>query len=154
MQNGLYTMSTYYPPVSFYFSLSIAGKEGQFDASFKEVSGIAMEMHVEEVLEGGLNSFQHRVPASTKLSNLVLKRGFLPKDSPLAKWCIDTLEGGLDKPIRAKNIAVSLLNENAEPIRTWTFTNAWPVKWDVSEYNSMNGELLIESLEFAYNYVK
>jgi len=147
-------MSTYYPPVSFYFSLSFAGTKGQFDASFKEVSGIAMEMHQEEVLEGGSNSFQHRVPASTKLSNLVLKRGFLPKDSPLAKWCIDTLEGGLDKPIRTKNIAVSLLNENAEPIRTWTFTDAWPVKWNVDNFNSINNEFVVERLEFAYNSVK
>ena len=147
-------MSNYYPPVSFYLSLTIAGSKGQFDASFKEVSGIAIEMHVEEVLEGGVNSFQHRVPPSIKLSNLVLKRGLLPKDSPLAKWCIDTLKGGLDKPIRTKNIAVSLLNENAESIRTWTFTNALPVKWDVDNFNSINNEFIVESLEFAYNSVK
>lgn len=147
-------MSVYYPPVSFYFSVSITGESGSNEASFKEVSGIAMERLTEEVLEGGVNSFRHREPSTTKFSNLVLKRGFVVKDSPIAKWCIATLEGGLNNAIRTNNIVVSLLNENAEPIRTWSFVNAWPVKWNVADFNSMNDELVVETLEFAYNYVK
>lgn len=146
-------MSVYYPQVSFYFSVSISGETGPSEASFKEVSGIAKERLTEEVPEGGENSFRHREPSNEKLSNLVLKRGFLVKDSPIAKWCIATLEGGLDNPIRTNNIVVSLLNENAEPIRTWSFADAWPVKWDVADFNSINDELLVETLEFAYSYV-
>lgn len=147
-------MSVYYPPVSFYFSISISGIKGQMEASFKEVSGINMEMHKEEVLEGGVNSFQHRVPAPTKFSNLVLRRGLFPKDSPLAKWCIATLEGGLDSAIRTNNIVLSLLNEKAETLRTWHFANAWPVKWAVSDFNSMNDEIIVETIEFAYDNYK
>lgn len=146
-------MSIYYPPVSFYFSVSITGETGSDIASFKEVSGIAIERLTEEVLEGGLNSFRHSEPSTAKFSNLVLKRGFVVKDSSIAKWCIATLEGGLDKPIRTNNILVSLLNENAESIRTWSFSNAWPVKWNVADFNSMKDELLVETLEFAYSYV-
>lgn len=147
-------MSVYYPPVSFYFSVSISGETGPNEASFKEVSGIAMERLTEGVLEGGVNSFRHREPSTAKFSNLVLKRGFVVRDSPIAKWCTATLEGGLGNPIRTNNIVVSLLNENAEPIRTWRFANAWPVKWDVADFNSMNDELIIETMEFAYSYVQ
>lgn len=146
-------MSIYYPPVSFYFSVSISGETGPNEASFKEVSGIGIEMHTEEIEEGGLNDFRHRVPGA-KYSNLVLKRGLLAKDSPFAQWCIATLEGGLANAIRTNNIVVSLLNESAEPIRTWHFANAWPVKWDVADFNSMNDELIIETMEFAYSYVQ
>ena len=146
-------MSIYYPPVSFYFSVSISGETGPNEASFKEVSGIGIEMHTEEIEEGGLNDFRHRVPGA-KYSNLVLKRGLLAKDSPLAQWCMATLEGGLANAIRTNNIVVSLLNESAEPIRTWHFANAWPVKWDVADFNSMNDELIIETMEFAYSYVQ
>jgi len=147
-------MGVYYPPVSFYFSVSISGETGPNEASFKEVSGIAMEKHTEEIDGGGLNDFGHPVPSTAKYSNLVLKRGLLAKDSPLAQWCITTLEGGLNNAIRTNNIVVSLLNENAEPIRTWRFANAWPVKWDVADFNSMNDELIIETMEFAYSYVQ
>ena len=146
-------MNLYYPPVSFYFSVSISGETGPNEASFKEVSGIGIEMHTEEIEEGGLNDFRHRVPGA-KYSNLVLKRGLLAKDSPLAQWCMATLEGGLANAIRTNNIVVSLLNESAEPIRTWHFANAWPVKWDVADFNSMNDELIIETMEFAYSYVQ
>lgn len=146
-------MSIYYPPVSFYFSVSISGETGPNEASFKEVSGIGIEMHTEEIVEGGLNDFRHRVPGA-KYSNLELKRGLLAKDSPLAQWCIATLEGGLNNAIRTNNIMVSLLNESAEPIRTWTFANAWPVKWDVDNFNSKNNEIIVERIEFAYNSVK
>ncbi|MDP2414900.1 phage tail protein [Daejeonella sp.] len=147
-------MSIYYPPVSFCFSVSITGETGSKEASFKEVSGIAMEKHTEEIVEGGLNDFRHPVPSTAKYSNLVLIKGLLAKDSPLAQWCIATLEGGLNNAIRTNNIVVSLLNENAEPIRTWRFANAWPVKWDVDDFNSMNDELIIETMEFAYSYVQ
>ncbi len=142
-------MDEFYPPVAFYFKLSIEGASG--DASFKEVSGISMEMDTEEIAEGG-NSYKHRVPTSVKFSNLVLKRGLVPKDSEVVQWCLDTFGSGLSSGIQPKTITVSLLDEEANPLNTWSFSNAWPVKWSVSDLNSMNNEIVIETLEFAYSY--
>ncbi len=147
-------MSVYYPTVSFYFALSIPGETDQREASFKEVSGIAMERLTEEVLEGGVNSFRHRLPSTAKFSNLVLKRGLVPKDSPIAKWCIATLEGGLNNAIMTKNIVLCLLNENGAPLKTWHFANAWPVKWEAENFNLMSDELIVETIEFSYGTVK
>jgi phage tail-like protein len=145
-------MSNTYPPVAFYFRLSFDGDASNADASFKEVSGITMEMGTEEITEGGNNNYKHRVPTSVKFSNLVLKRGLVPKDSAVIQWCIDTLSGGLSSAIVTKTILVSLLDENANPLNSWSFANAWPVKWSASDLNSMNNELVIESLEFSYSY--
>lgn len=144
-------MSDAYPPVAFYFRLSFGDVVSDADASFKEVSGITMEMGTEEITEGGNNNYKHRVPTSVKFSNLVLKRGLVPKDSDLITWCLDTLGGGLSEPIQTKNILVSLLDENANPLNSWSFANAWPVKWSASDLNSMNNELVIETLEFSYS---
>ena len=143
-------MSTY-PPVSFYFKLSFSGISGQVEASFKEVSGITMEMGVEEIAEGGVNGYKHRVPTTAKFSNLVLKRGLIPKDSELAKWCTSTINGGLEEAIQTKMITVHLLDASRKPLQSWSFANAWPVKWAVSDFNSMNNDIAIETLEFAYN---
>lgn len=142
-------MDKNYPPVAFYFKLSIEDASG--DASFKEVSGISMEMDTEEITEDG-SPYKHRVPTAVKFSNLVLKRGLVPKDSDVVQWCIDTFESGLSLGIQTKNITVSLLDEEANPLHTWSFSNAWPVKWSVSDFNSMNNEIVIETLEFSYSY--
>lgn len=141
-----------FPPVAFYFQLSLSGVSANEDAAFKEVSGISMEMGVEEIAEGGNNMFKHRVPTSVKFSNLVLKRGLVPKDSEIITWCNKTLGGNLDDLVETKTIIVKLLDENGNPIKSWSFVNAWPVKWAVSDLNSGSNELVIESLEFAYSY--
>ena len=143
---------TSYPPVAFYFQLSFSGVSGKVDVSFKEASGLTMEMGTEEIAEGGNNKFKHRVPTIAKYSNLVLKRGLVPSDSEVAKWCVDTITGGLAEVITTKNIIVSLLDEKGSPLKSWSFVNAWPVKWEVSEFNSMNNEIVIETLEFAFSY--
>jgi len=145
-------MSNVYPPVAFYFQLSFSGVSGSVDASFKEVSGISMEMGIEEIAEGGNNSFKHRVPTSAKFSNLVLKRGLVPKGSDLIVWCMKTFGGGLSDFVETKNIIVNLLDETGTAINSWSFVNAWPVKWSASDLHSMNNEIVIETLEFAYSY--
>lgn len=152
-------MAEIYPPVAFYFKLSISGVPGTTDASFKEVSGISLERGIEEIREGG-NPYVHRVPKAVTYSNLVLKRGLVPKNSPLAKWCLSPTGGislgpiSLTETITTKTIIVHLLDEKGAPLKSWSFVNAWPVKWSISDFNSMNGEVAIESMEFAYSYFK
>ena len=152
-------MSEIYPPVAFYFQLSFSGVPGKADASFKEVSGISLERGIEEITEGG-NPYIHRVPTAVKYSNLILKRGLVAKNSAVAKWCMDPVGGislgpvSLTETITTKNIVVKLLNEQGTPLKSWSFVNAWPVKWSISDFNSMNNEIAIESLEFAYSYFK
>ncbi|MBD78262.1 MAG: phage tail protein [Crocinitomicaceae bacterium] len=152
-------MSEVYPPVAFYFQLSFSGVTGKSDASFKEVSGIALERGIEEITEGG-NPYIHRVPTQVKYTNLVLKRGLVAKDSAVAKWCLDPTGGlslgpiSLTETMTTKTIVVKLLNEQGTPLKSWSFANAWPVKWSISDFNSMNNEIAIESMEFAYSYFK
>lgn len=142
-------MSNIYPPLAFYFRLSFSGA---LDTSFKEVSGISIEMGKEEITEGENNSFKHRVPTTAKYSNLVLKRGMAHKDSAIVSWCQDTFNGALLDHITTKTIVITLLNESGLPLKNWKFVNAWPVKWAASDLNSMNNEIVIETLEFAYSY--
>lgn len=139
-----------WPVPKFYFSVQLGSQDNT--VSFQEVSGISMEMDTEEITEGGNNSFKHRIPTSVKHSNLILKRGMVPNNSELAAWCMDALSGNLTNQIEPKTIIISLLNENGLPVMVWKFVNAWPVKWAVADLNSMNNEMLIESLEFAYGY--
>ncbi|WP_410007013.1 phage tail protein [Aequorivita nionensis] len=141
-----------FPPVVFYFQLILTNTSGKEEVIFKEISGITMEMGVEEITEGGNNNFKHRVPTSLKYTNLVLKRGLASKDSEVVLWCMDAFNGISDVPIKTKNVLVRLLDNSGIILKSWQFSNAYPVKWMVSDLNFDNETVLIESLEFAYSY--
>ncbi|MCP4117484.1 MAG: phage tail protein [Desulfobacteraceae bacterium] len=139
----------YYPPVAFHFRVEIVLNDlPENDTRFKEVSGLTRELGVEQVAEGGENRFEHRLPSRGKFGNLVLKRGLLT-DSGVIDWVVDALENFIFKPA---NVLVTLLNEEHQPLATWTFTGAWPMKWSVSDLKSTENNVVVETLELAYSY--
>lgn len=141
-----------YPPPAFYFKVNFSRFGNDSDTSFQEVSGIRQEMETEDVAEGGENGFVLRLPKSIKYPKLVLKRGIATKKSELVKWCCSVLEGGFTKPIEPMPfVQVGLMNADGKPIRVWTFTNVYPVKWEVDSFNSTKNEVSIETIELSYN---
>lgn len=135
-------------PVGFYFKLSFKGE----DAAFHEVSGLSKELSVEEVTCGGENRFKYRLPTVVTGQNLVLKRALILDKSELADWCASTMDDGLVTAIQTHDVSVSLLDQDGYVSRMWTFYNAYPVKYAVSDLKAQESEIVIESLELAYNY--
>lgn len=144
-------MANYYPPPGFHFKVEVLGlPPNDHDARFTEVGGLSVEMGTEEVAEGGENRFIQKFPTRTKYPELVLKRGLL-LNSEIVKWIRRCLE---DLIIEPKNIDVKLLNENHEPLMTWHLVNAYPTKWAVSDLNASSNAVVIESLQFFYQYFR
>lgn len=147
-----------YPPPAFHFTVGFGGVGGNADrspapdTSFTEVSGIAVEIETEAVVEGGENRFVRQLPKQVKHGNLELKRGIAQLASPLVGWCKETLEGEFAKRLRLRTIIVSLNGASGEQLRTWEFHDAYPVKWSVDGFNSTKNEVAIESMAFAYTY--
>ncbi|WP_055442543.1 phage tail protein [Lacinutrix himadriensis] len=135
-------------PVGFYFKLTFKEE----DIGFQEVSGISKEIGVEEVVSGGENRLKYRLPKTFKFSNLVLKRGIVAKNSQLFKWCVSTIEEGLIKAIVINDFTVSLLDKDGLVLKEWTFHDAYPVKYSVSDLSPDPNAIAIESLAFAYSY--
>jgi len=135
-------------PLSFYFSLSFPGE----DAAFKEVSGISKELSIEEIVSGGENRFKYRLPTTSGSQNLVLKRAIVPIGSLLVYWCSSCIDQGLSQEIQTYNVILSLLDANGLVCMLWTFHNAYPVKYSVSDLNAQEGGIVIESIELAYTY--
>lgn len=142
-----------YPVTGYYYAVRLASAAvTDPDASFKQVSGLSVELAVEEHGEGGENRFKHRLPTGAKYTNLVLQRGLTTAASPFFQWCQRTLQGNLAEAIVPSGVLVVLLDESAAPLKTWSVVNAWPVKWSVSEFNATEGQIVIETLELAYQY--
>jgi phage tail-like protein len=142
----------FYPPVSFQFSVLINGKD--IDSSFQSVSGIESTITTEDIVEGGENRFVHRLPNGIKQHNLELKRGISSTQSELVKWCKAVMEQGLSQPIEPKNLIVHLLDEAQNPIRSWSFENAFPVNWKIDSFDATKNEVAIEIISLSYTYSK
>lgn len=143
---------TSYPVVSFYFQVAFSGIPSGPDNAFQEVQGLSTEVGLDEIKEGGENRFTYRVPSRLKFQNITLKRGMLAKNSKLVTWCKKSLSGEYDQPIKPKTVTITLMNEKKAAVRTWNVVNAYPVKWQVSDFNAMENKLAIESIELAFNY--
>ena len=137
-------VNTFEHLTGFYFSLSLEGE----NIAFKEVSGINKETGIEEVASGGEN----RLPTTSSYKNLTLKRAIAPTGSKLISWCESRLNAGLAVEIQTKNVSISLLNNEGKVFKKWTFYNAYPTKYDVSDFKSQEHEILVETLELAYTY--
>lgn len=148
-------MASYYPPVGFHFKVQFEGiplKAGETkndnDIRFQEVSGLNASIETETYQEGGENRFSHRLPKPATYQNLVLKRGML-MGSNLINWFNDAITGFKFKPAR---VIVTLLNEKHQPLETWSFENAYPVKWNIDAFNAQDSKIVAETIELSYQY--
>ena len=139
-----------YPRPAFFFKVSFAG--GNTDTSFREVSGIGPEIQTEDLVEGGENRFIHRVPKGIKHPKLSLKRAVADLSSELVQWCKECLESDFETRITTKTITVQLLDQDHAPAAVWTFSDAYPVHWEIEGFHSMKNEVAIEKIELSYSY--
>jgi phage tail-like protein len=136
---------------NFHFAVSFSGIDrNHIDAGFQSVTGLDVQIQPETIKEGGENGFEHVIPGRRKYTDLVLKRGILTgkEGSLIFEWCKDAFEKGIVRPV---NLDVILLNEEHQPLMKWNVVHAWPKSWKTNELNAERGEVLIETLELAYN---
>ena len=138
----------YYPPWGFYYKVEFGISDNRNDARFQSVSGLSVEYEYENFREGGENRFEHKLPVRTRYADMVLKRGMLV-GSEVINWFTRAFR---DRDFQPTDINVILMNENGEPLRTWKVTQAIPKKWQVSDLNSTENAIVIETMELTYRY--
>jgi phage tail-like protein len=146
-------MAIYYPPTGFHFSVEfeLGGKSKiDNDLRFQDISGLTQEISTEDLIEGGENRFTYRLPQRLSYPNLVLKRGMLT-GSELCTWIKNAVENFKFKPV---NLTVNLLDEKHDPVAAWYVVNAYPVKWNISNFNAEENKVVIETIELKYQYYK
>jgi phage tail-like protein len=123
--------------------------DGMLVAGFSEVTGLASEIEVQEVPEGGLNGYAHRLPVRVKLQPLVLKRG-MTKTNELWNWYADVMSGRIVR----KSGSIILYNERDYEFRRWNFYDAYPTKWTGPDLNAASSEVAVEMIELTHNGFK
>jgi phage tail-like protein len=60
-------------------------------------------------------------------------------------------EGNFVKPIAPMPVQVHLIGENSVPVRSWSFSNAFPISWEVDSFNSTKNDVAIETITLRYD---
>ena len=131
------------PYFTFNFLLEI---EGITVGGFSEVTGLQVEVEVQDYREGGVNSYIHKFAGPARYpSNLVLKHG-LTDAATLWTWQQDVLKG----VIQRRNGSIRLLDSAGEEKWRWNFTGAYPIRWVGPEFRAGSTEIALETLELVH----
>lgn len=136
-------MANEYPIPKFHFQVEWGGSK----IGFTEVSGLDVEREVIEYRDGSSKEYSKlKMPGLTKFSNITLKRGSFKKDNDFYSWWI---ENKLET-VERRDVTISLLNEEHEPVITWKVKNAWPSKIQPTDLKSDDNNIAIETMELVH----
>lgn len=130
------------PYLGFNFLVEIKGIQV---AGFSEVSGLQVEIEVQDYREGGLNTHVHRLPGPARYpNNLVLRRGL--SGDLLWLWHQDVVNGMIERC----NGSIILRDSAGKEQWRWNFEKAYPVRWAGPEFKAQSSEIAIEVLELVH----
>lgn len=132
-----------YPLPSIHFQVNWGGTR----IGFTEVSGLDIEVQTISYREGADKEYEVRkMPGLKKYFNIVLKRGIVAGDNEFFEW----LNSIRLNQVERRDITISLLNEEHEPVMTWKVANAFPVKIEGPSLKATGNEVAIETMELAH----
>ena len=132
-----------YPLPVFHFRVEWGGTR----IGFSEVTGLTQEIQAIEYRDGSFPEYSSiKMPGLRKYSNITLKRGVVKSDNDFFNW-LSTVKLNT---IERRDLTISLLDENHEPVMTWKIQSAFPVKVEGPQLKAAGNEVAIESIELAH----
>lgn len=153
--------------------------EGLMVGLFTECSGIEAERKVEEIEEGGVNNYTHKLPGRVKYSNIILKRG-LSLNRQLWDWFWEESQS-----LNVRRINMSIVQgapghnlitaisgaitgaqggssgkgqfifqaagQGFGKVKHWDIEKAFPVKWKGPSLSASSTSVAIEEIEIAHH---
>lgn len=132
-----------YPLPVFHFTVEWGGRR----VGFSEVAGLTQENQAIEYRDGSFPEYSSiKMPGLRKFTNISLKRGIVKSDNDFFQW-LSTVK--LNK-VERRDLVISLLNEEHEPVMVWKVQNAFPVKVEGPQLKASGNEVAIETIEIAH----
>lgn len=132
-----------YPIPKFHFQVEWGGSK----IGFTEVTGLEVSTEVIEYREGSSREYHKiKMPGMQKFANITMKRGTFKGDNDFYNWWNTVALNTIDR----RDLIISLLNENHEPVVVWKVKNGWPVKVQSTDLKADGNEVAIETIEIAH----
>lgn len=118
--------------------------DGITQAGFSEATIPDSTTDPVEYREGTDPVHMRKLSAQTKYGNISLKWG-LTDSMELYKWRKQVVEKGAAKA--RKNLSLVLVDEEGSDKARWNAMEAWPTKYDCTDFSAKGTDVLIESLD-------
>ncbi len=125
--------------------------DGINQAGFSECTFADTTTDPVEYREGTDPTVFRKLSGLTKYGNITLKWG-ISDSMDLYKWRQQVIDTGADGA--RKNMAIILVDEAGADKSRWDITNAWPSKYDPSDFSAKGNEVAIETLEVVHEGFK
>jgi phage tail-like protein len=121
----------------------VVSVDGEGQAAFTECTLPTVAWEVQEVKEGGLNTFVHQLPGQRRPGQLQLKNGV--GQSTILDWYLASMEGAPER----KAVTVALLDAEKQTVLTWHLKDAFPSNWQGPQLTSDARTVAIQTLELV-----
>ncbi len=137
------------PYRNFRFRVEIKGIQiaGFAEATIPETSTESVDYR-----EGIDQPFQRKLSGLTKFGNITLKKG-LTDSMDIYNWRKQIEEKGANSKDSRKSLSLILIDEEGKDKARWDIVEAWPTKYDPSDFNAKENNVVIESLELVHEGV-
>lgn len=133
-----------WPIPKFHFKVTI-GDKGEI--AFQEVSGLDTEHDLMEYRAGNSVDFsRNKMPGLRKASDISLKKGLFKDDTALFDYFMEVKMN----TIKRETVTIQLLDEEHNPMFTWTLKNAFPMKVTSTDMNAQKSEVAIEEMVLSH----
>jgi phage tail-like protein len=134
------------PLLGFNFMLEL---EGAMAGYFTECSGIGSEHDIVEhkVVDNQGHEIVRKIPGRLKWGDITLKRG-ITSDMQIWEWRDQVVQGKVGDA--RKNITITMLDREYNPVSMWHFSNAWPSKVSGPSLKSDSNEFGVEEVTIVH----
>lgn len=133
-----------WPVPMFHFKVTLGGKG---EIAFQEVAGLDTEYDVIEYRAGNSPDFSVvKMPGLKKVSDVTLKKGMFKDDTALFDYFASVKMNTVER----QTVTIVLLDEEHNPLFTWTLKNAFPKKVAGTSMNAKTSEAAVEELVLAH----
>ena len=133
-----------WPLPKFHFKVSF-GDVGEM--TFQEVSGLDAETDIIEYRAGNSVDFSTvKMPGLRKSSDVTMRKGISKSNIAIYDYLNDVRMNTITR----QTVTIQLLDEEHNPMFTWTLRNAFPIKVTGTDLNAQNNELAVEEIVLAH----
>jgi phage tail-like protein len=118
--------------------------DGVAVGAFTECTLPAIELNVEAVKEGGLNTYVHQLPGPRKPAKITLKNGV-----GIATHLLALYQETMSEQFSRLHVTVTLLSPLLVPVMVLDIKDAYPIRWAGPELRSDSNTVAIQTLELA-----
>lgn len=133
-----------WPVPQFHFKVTIGDK---VEIAFQEVMGLDAEYDIMEYHASNSVDFSTvKMPGLHKASDVTLKKGMFKQDTTLYDYFMAVKMN----TVQRETVTIQLLDEEHNPMFTWTLKNAYPTKVTGTDLNAQSSEVAVEEIVLAH----